>query len=246
MLRRVALFAVALLSLVEVAEARRVALVIGQDAYPGGASATVGLPKLHNPVRDARRMAELSRQARLRGDRLRRQDGRLPEPRRKRAPRCADEARAARGGSGSGARLLRRSRHGDGGGQHPGPCRCQGRLHHRCRDPGRADRADHGGDEARPAQARLPRCLPRQPTGRRLPGSQGQEALLHAHRGGRHARLPARHLDAVRPVRSRRVAGHALAVRRRAVLRTGGQSGHLFRAGDERGGAGDLRDGAEA
>jgi tetratricopeptide (TPR) repeat protein len=38
---------------------RRVALVIGQNAYPGGASATIGLPELDNPVRDARRMAEL-------------------------------------------------------------------------------------------------------------------------------------------------------------------------------------------
>jgi tetratricopeptide (TPR) repeat protein len=41
------------------AEARRVALVIGQNAYPGGASATVGLPKLYNSVPDARSMAAL-------------------------------------------------------------------------------------------------------------------------------------------------------------------------------------------
>jgi tetratricopeptide (TPR) repeat protein len=41
------------------AEARRVALVIGQDAYPGGASAAIGLPRLDNPALDARRMAEL-------------------------------------------------------------------------------------------------------------------------------------------------------------------------------------------
>src|SRR5262245_14108103 len=38
---------------------KRVALVIGQSAYPGGSSATVGLPALDNPARDAHRMAEL-------------------------------------------------------------------------------------------------------------------------------------------------------------------------------------------
>lgn len=41
------------------AEARRVALVIGQDAYPGGSSATVGLPPLSNSRLDARALAEL-------------------------------------------------------------------------------------------------------------------------------------------------------------------------------------------
>jgi tetratricopeptide (TPR) repeat protein len=41
------------------AEARRVALVIGQNAYADSSSATAGLPPLSNPVRDARRMAEL-------------------------------------------------------------------------------------------------------------------------------------------------------------------------------------------
>jgi hypothetical protein len=52
-------FATALVLMATAAEARRVALVIGQNAYAGGASATVGLPTLANPVRDARRMAEL-------------------------------------------------------------------------------------------------------------------------------------------------------------------------------------------
>jgi len=33
---------------------RRVALVIGQSAYPGGASATIGLPALDNPARGPR------------------------------------------------------------------------------------------------------------------------------------------------------------------------------------------------
>src|SRR5262245_61994416 len=38
---------------------KRVALVIGQSAYPGGSSATIGLPALDNPARDAQSMAEL-------------------------------------------------------------------------------------------------------------------------------------------------------------------------------------------
>jgi len=38
---------------------RRVALVIGQSAYPGRSSAIIGLPALDNPARDAHRMAEL-------------------------------------------------------------------------------------------------------------------------------------------------------------------------------------------
>jgi tetratricopeptide (TPR) repeat protein len=41
------------------AEARRVALVIGQNAYSDSSSATARLPSLDNPVRDGRRMAEL-------------------------------------------------------------------------------------------------------------------------------------------------------------------------------------------
>ena len=49
----------ALLLTVASAEARRVALVIGQNGYPGGASATVGLPPLDNPRNDARRFAAL-------------------------------------------------------------------------------------------------------------------------------------------------------------------------------------------
>ena len=51
--------AVAFTLIASTAEARRVALVIGQNSYPGGASATIGLPTLDNPVHDARRMAEL-------------------------------------------------------------------------------------------------------------------------------------------------------------------------------------------
>jgi hypothetical protein len=56
---RVAAFVLALLAMVGPVEARRVALVIGQNAYPGGASATIGLPHLDNPVRDAHGMAEI-------------------------------------------------------------------------------------------------------------------------------------------------------------------------------------------
>jgi tetratricopeptide (TPR) repeat protein len=56
---RIALAVAASLCIAQPADARRVALVIGQNAYSGGASATIGLPKLDNPVRDARRMAEL-------------------------------------------------------------------------------------------------------------------------------------------------------------------------------------------
>ena len=48
--------AVALVLMVTAAEARRVALVIGQNAYPGGASV---FKSLYNPVLDARRMAAL-------------------------------------------------------------------------------------------------------------------------------------------------------------------------------------------
>jgi tetratricopeptide (TPR) repeat protein len=55
-----ATFAVALTVMVSTAQAqKRVALAIGQNAYSGGASATIGLPPLGNPVRDARRMAQL-------------------------------------------------------------------------------------------------------------------------------------------------------------------------------------------
>jgi uncharacterized caspase-like protein len=59
MLTRVVVFVVSLMLIATAAEARRVALVIGQNAYPGGASATIGLPALDNPALDARRMAEL-------------------------------------------------------------------------------------------------------------------------------------------------------------------------------------------
>src|SRR5262252_4340545 len=49
----------ALIAMAVSADAKRVALVIGQNAYPGGSSATVGLPPLDNPVPDARGMAKL-------------------------------------------------------------------------------------------------------------------------------------------------------------------------------------------
>ena len=55
----VAVFVLALLAMLGPVEARRVALVVGQNAYPGGASATVGLPHLDNPVLEARRLAEI-------------------------------------------------------------------------------------------------------------------------------------------------------------------------------------------
>lgn len=56
---RILAFGLALFLMASAAEARRVALVIRQNAYPGGISATIGLPPLDNPMRDARRMAEL-------------------------------------------------------------------------------------------------------------------------------------------------------------------------------------------
>ena len=59
MVVRLVCVVMALLLTVASAEARRVALVIGQNAYPGGASATVGLSTLHNPRNDARRFAAL-------------------------------------------------------------------------------------------------------------------------------------------------------------------------------------------
>jgi tetratricopeptide (TPR) repeat protein len=59
MLNRIVAFAAALLSMVTAAEARRVALVIGQNDYLGGASATVGLRPLENAVPDAILMTEL-------------------------------------------------------------------------------------------------------------------------------------------------------------------------------------------
>jgi hypothetical protein len=48
---------------------RRVALVIGQSAYPGGSSATIGLPALNNPARRPPH-GGATRPARLRGDLL--------------------------------------------------------------------------------------------------------------------------------------------------------------------------------
>src|SRR6185436_1869774 len=57
-LRIIAMLA-AILAMVTPAEARRVALVIGQNAYPGGFSSTIGLPRLDNPARDAGSVAEL-------------------------------------------------------------------------------------------------------------------------------------------------------------------------------------------
>jgi hypothetical protein len=57
------LICVVVLSLTQTAaQARRVALVIGQNAYTGGTSATVGLPTLTNPAGDAARMAKLLEQ----------------------------------------------------------------------------------------------------------------------------------------------------------------------------------------
>jgi uncharacterized caspase-like protein len=59
MLARVLAAVIALILMAAPTHARRVALVIGQDAYPGGAAATVGLPPLSNSARDASRMAKL-------------------------------------------------------------------------------------------------------------------------------------------------------------------------------------------
>jgi len=57
--QRVVLFVLAFLPLIGAAEARRMALVIGQGAYAGGASATIGLAALANPKNDAKRMAAI-------------------------------------------------------------------------------------------------------------------------------------------------------------------------------------------
>jgi len=59
MFARVVAFVATFFLMVTAAEARRVALVIGQNAYPGGASATIGLPPLDNLKLDAARMADL-------------------------------------------------------------------------------------------------------------------------------------------------------------------------------------------
>src|SRR5262249_12197767 len=59
MFPRILAFVSALILIAAPAEARRIALVVGQNSYPGGAYATIGLPTLHNPVRDALRMADL-------------------------------------------------------------------------------------------------------------------------------------------------------------------------------------------
>ena len=59
MLMRLLATVAALVVMGAAAETRGVVLVIGQNTYPGGSSATVGLPPLHNPVSDARRMAEI-------------------------------------------------------------------------------------------------------------------------------------------------------------------------------------------
>jgi uncharacterized caspase-like protein len=56
---RVVASVLALIAMLGPVEARRIALVVGQSAYLGGASATIGLPHLDNPVLDARRMAEI-------------------------------------------------------------------------------------------------------------------------------------------------------------------------------------------
>jgi uncharacterized caspase-like protein len=62
MFLRIFICVVVLISMQSVAYARRVALVIGQNAYTGGASAAVGLPTLTNPEGDAARMAKLLEQ----------------------------------------------------------------------------------------------------------------------------------------------------------------------------------------
>jgi Caspase domain/Thioredoxin len=59
MIVRLVLLAAALLTLMQPAHARRVALVVGQGAYLGGAEATIGLSPLVNPPNDAGRIAEL-------------------------------------------------------------------------------------------------------------------------------------------------------------------------------------------
>jgi tetratricopeptide (TPR) repeat protein len=59
MVIRIAALLLALIAMVSPVQARRVALVIGQNDYLGGASATVGLRPLDNAVPDAIRMTEL-------------------------------------------------------------------------------------------------------------------------------------------------------------------------------------------
>lgn len=62
MLTRLVVLALALAVYCLPAEARRVALVIGQSAYPGGGTATIGLKPLANPRGDAAKMAALLKQ----------------------------------------------------------------------------------------------------------------------------------------------------------------------------------------
>lgn len=59
MLNRLLLLALLLLGAATPAEARRVALIVAQNAYPGGGAATVGLAPLHNPAADARLVSAL-------------------------------------------------------------------------------------------------------------------------------------------------------------------------------------------
>jgi hypothetical protein len=59
MIVRLVLLAAALLTLMQPAHARRVALVVGQGAYLGGAEATIGLSPLVNPPNDAGKIAQL-------------------------------------------------------------------------------------------------------------------------------------------------------------------------------------------
>ena len=59
MIVRLVLVGAALLMLMQPAHARRVALVVGQGAYLGGAAATIGLSPLDNPPNDAGKIAQL-------------------------------------------------------------------------------------------------------------------------------------------------------------------------------------------
>jgi hypothetical protein len=122
-------FFVAVLALTQTAAyARRVALVIGQNAYSGGNAASIGLPALDNPARDAGRMLKLLQQN---GFEVIACDGKTPgcfDLNRARFLDALKKVRATCGGRGPSSRALCRTRPGVRGGQCPCACRRQSEL----------------------------------------------------------------------------------------------------------------------
>ena len=132
-------FAAALFLMVSSAHARRVALVIGQNAYSA-------LVPLANPRGDARRMAKLLKDH---GFEVIACDGKTPgcfDLDRKGFLEALARLEAAGKGRRPGAGILRRPWPGFRARQHPGSHGCRCGLHKRRRHSGGAGRADHGGD----------------------------------------------------------------------------------------------------